>query len=133
LDERAQSSTWSQVAWQTLLAMRDYVRTRREVGFDGDFKRWCQSPPDGGRAVSPGKVPRGESDSVRNSRRMAAMRTFPVPVEVHPAGDVFMGAHVRLGQSSTVAPRMHFHDASSDHGTIYVGYIGRHLENARTS
>jgi hypothetical protein len=133
LDEHAQSSTWSQVAWQTLLAMRDYARRKREVGFEGDFGRWCQAPPEGCRAVSPGKVAMGESDTVRNNRRMARLRTLPVPIEVDQSGEVFMGAHVRLGQSSTVAPRMHFHDATTDHGTIFIGYIGRHLENTRTS
>jgi hypothetical protein len=133
LDEHARSSTWSQVAWQALLAMRDYARTKQAVGFDGDFRRWCETPPEGARAVSSGKVALGESDSVRNNRRMARLRTLPVPIEVDQSGEVFMGAHVRLGQSSTVAPRMHFHDATTDHGTIFVGYIGRHLENTRTS
>lgn len=61
------------------------------------------------------------------------MRTFPVPVEVDTTGRIFMPAHLRLGQTGAVAPRMYFHDASASHNSIYVGYIGRHLENTQTS
>jgi hypothetical protein len=133
LDERPQSSTWAQTAWQGLLALRDYARTRQTLGFDGDFKRWCESPVDEGRAVPPGKVALGESDTVRHSRKLSRMRQFRVPEAVEATGWMFMPAHLRLGQSSTVAPRMHFHDASTSHHTIYVGYIGRHLANTQTS
>jgi hypothetical protein len=82
LDEQQQNSTWAQTAWQALLALRDYARTKQSQGFDGDFKRWCESPPGGGRAISAGKVARGESDTVRNNRRLHAMRVLPVPPTV---------------------------------------------------
>jgi hypothetical protein len=53
-------------------------------------------------------------------------------VEVSRTGEIFMPSHIRLGQSSTVAPRMYFHDASATEHRVFVGYIGRHLANTRT-
>lgn len=133
LDEQQRNSTWAQTAWQALMALADYARTKRTTGFDGDFHTWCTRPPEGGRVISPGKVARGESETVRNNRRLAAMRTFPVPVDVDESGQIFMEQHVRLGQNTSVAPRMYFYDDTSRGGGIYIGYIGRHLENTQTT
>lgn len=133
LDDQPQNSTWAQTAWQGLLALRDYASATQHGSFKGDFREWCRSPEGDGRKFAPGKVATGESETVRGNKRLAGMRTLPVPVEVDPAGEVFMGAHLRLGRSGTVSPRLHFHDASAGHATIYVGYIGRHLENTKTS
>lgn len=133
LDDQPQNSTWAQTAWQGLLALRDYAAATRHGSFHGDFQTWCQEPAGEGRGFAPGKVATGESETVRGNKRLAGMRTLPVPVEVDQAGAVFMGAHLRLGRSGTVSPRLHFHDASASHARIYVGYIGRHLENTKTS
>lgn len=132
LDEHPQHPNWAQLAWQASLALADYVRAKREQGFAGDFKRWCESPAPGGRVVSVGKVALDESQTVRANRRFAQTRTLPVPVEVDPRGSIFMGAHIRLGSFSTVAPRMHFHDGSIGQRMIYIGYLGRHLPNTLT-
>ncbi|MFI7575884.1 hypothetical protein [Micromonospora sp. NPDC049497] len=83
--------------------------------------------------ISMGKVARDESQTVRTNRRMAAERTLPVPRQVDRRGVVFMGAHIRLGTTATVSPRLYFHDATSIDGEVYVGYIGRHLTNTLTS
>lgn len=130
LDEQLQSSAWAQAAWQGLLALADYARASVLGRFARDFKSWCESPPDGEwYAISAGKVARDESLTVRTNRKFGQARMFTVPSTVDPSGKVFMGAHIRLGNSTTVAPRMHFHDASRDGGVIYVGYIGPHLPN----
>lgn len=133
LDEHTQNSTWAQTAWRAMLALRDYASAKQNQSFKGDFKRWCESPPSGGRPFSPGKVATGESGTVRHNKRLAAMRTFPVPSTVHPEGKMFMAWHIRLGQQSTVAPRLYFHDDTSRTGTVYIGYIGRHLPNTMTT
>jgi hypothetical protein len=133
LDEQQQNSTWAQTSWQGLLALRDYARTKQSQGFDGDFKRWCESPPGDRRAIPAGKVARGESDTVRNNPRLATMRIFPVPAKVNEDGKTFMQSHIRLGQSTSVAPRMYFYDDTANSNGIYIGYIGRHLENTQTS
>jgi hypothetical protein len=45
-----------------------------------------------------------------------------------------MGAHVRIGASAggQVSPRLYYYDATAQAGTVYVGYLGRHLTNTRT-
>jgi hypothetical protein len=133
LDDHPQNATWAQAAWQGLAALRDYACAKKEGRFDRDFKHWCQSPSSDGKAISPGKLAENESETVRNNRRFASMRLFPVPGAVEASGKVFMGAHIRLGSTSTIAPRMHFYDAAALHAVVYVGYIGRHLPNTLTS
>jgi hypothetical protein len=132
LDFHPHSSNWAQLAWQALLALADYCKARLDGWSGGDFKFWCESPADGGRVISVGKVVRDESETVRNNRRMARERIFPVPLRVSQTGRIFMGAHIKLGTTATVSPRMYFYDASAVDGQIYVGYIGRHLVNTKT-
>ncbi|WP_272261972.1 hypothetical protein [Streptomyces xanthophaeus] len=55
-------------------------------------------------------------------------RPFPVPRTIHPAGQVFMGEHVRIGSGRPPAPRLHLYDDTSGRtGQIHIGYIGAHL------
>ncbi|MEU5909403.1 hypothetical protein [Micromonospora sp. NPDC047527] len=133
LDEHPAHSNWAQLAWQAMLALADYAKAKQGGWSRGDFKFWCESPADDGRVISAGKVARDESQTVRNNRKMASERTLPVPRQVDPREVVFMGTHIRLGTSATVSPRLHFFDASSVDGKVYVGYIGRHLTNTMTS
>jgi hypothetical protein len=134
LDQHPQNSVWAQAAWPSLLALRDYARAKGTGIFAGDFKQWCEAPAGNGRVIPPGKVARDESSSVRANKRFALARTLPVPVEVDPSGRMFMGAHLKLGTTATVSPRMHFYEAVADGRTvIYVGYLGRHLPNSLTS
>jgi hypothetical protein len=134
LDEHPQSSPWAQVCWEALTAMGDYIRTKREAGFDGDFRRWCETPVPDGRVISPGRVASDESDAVRNNPKFARVRTLPVPMGVDRSGKVFMGSHIKLSNSSTIAPRIHFYETVLDERrVILVGYIGRHLPNTLTS
>ncbi|MFY1593629.1 hypothetical protein [Micromonospora sp. WMMD737] len=133
LDEHPAHSNWAQLAWQAMSALADYAKAKQDGWTGGDFKHWCESPGDGGRVISTGKVARDESGTVRNTRRFSAERTLPVPRQIARSGNIFMGAHIRLGTLATVSPRLHFHDASASNGVIYVGYIGRHLTNPATS
>ena len=133
LDEHPAHSNWAQLAWQAMLALADYAKAKQNGWSGGDFKRWCESPAEGGRVISPGKVARDESQTVRTNRKMSAERILPVPRQLDPRGVIFMGAHIRLGTSAMVSPRLYFYDASSIDGAIYVGYIGRHLTNTLTS
>jgi hypothetical protein len=43
-----------------------------------------------------------------------------------------MGAHIRIGASGQISPRLWFHDATASTGKIYMGYLGRHLTNTLT-
>jgi len=58
--------------------------------------------------------------------RVRRTRLFTVP----ELGEVFMGAHVRIGGGRPPAPRMHFYDdTAGPTGQVIVGYVGPHLPN----
>ncbi|MGY0230576.1 hypothetical protein [Longispora urticae] len=133
LEEQHEYSTWAVSAWDALRALADYARARATAGFSNNFYAWCREPPPGGLAITARKVAPTESDTVVNSSKFANHRMLPVPRSVHPAGRIFMGAHIRIGAAGAISPRLHFHDATATTGTIYIGYLGPHLPNTMTN
>lgn len=132
LDDQAYGSSWVRMAWDALLALQDFAEAVADGRANSDFKQWCADAPEGAHVISPRKVVRDESKSVKANGDWSRARTFPVPRDVHADGKLFMGAHVRIGGGNTIAPRLHFYDgACTDHG-IFVGYIGPHLTNTMT-
>jgi len=131
LERSPEAPTWVRSSWEALRAMQSYADAK---GFSGDFKRWCECPPSGSYAIPSGKVARDESETVKNNSKWRHKREFRVPHEVSLSGRVFMGAHIRIGASAggQISPRLHFYDATSSNGKVYVGYLGRHLSNTRT-
>jgi hypothetical protein len=134
LDMSPESATWVRSSWEVLRALESYAGARAVSAFAGDFKTWCEKPPAEGYAIPAGKVARDESETVRNNPKWRRQREFPVPPEIEAARRVFMGAHVRIGASAggQVSPRLYYYDATAQAGTVYVGYLGRHLTNTRT-
>lgn len=133
LESRAQYSIWAQRAWKALLALNSYAQTKSAGGFRGDFKTWCEQPPNDGVSIGVTRVARDESESVRNNVQMRRSRELPVPPEVDPTGKVFMGSHICIDGGNAVAPRLHFYDDTPRTGKIYVGYLGPHLPNTKTN
>ncbi|WP_133258209.1 hypothetical protein [Streptomyces sp. V2] len=132
LDAQAYGSSWVRMTWDALLALRDFAEAAASGEANSDFKQWCADAPDGVRAISPRKVIRDESKTVKSNTSWRRERTFPVPEHVDPARRIFMGAHVRVGGGNTISPRLHYYDgACAEHG-IYIGYIGPHLTNTLT-
>lgn len=132
LDDFPQVTSWAPSAWRILLALRAFADHKCRGEFDRDFKYWCQKPiGDDAPAVAHSQVARDESSTVRS--QWANERVFPVPTRVDPCGRIYMGAHVRIGQGGQTAPRLHYHDALLTDGHLYVGYIGPHLTNTKTS
>ncbi|MCX5373924.1 hypothetical protein OG613_37850 [Streptomyces sp. NBC_00015] len=132
LDDQAFGSSWVRMAWDALLALQDFAEALVSGKANSDFKQWCADAPEGAHVISPRKVVRDESKSVKANGDWSRARTFPVPRQVNPQGKLFMGAHVRIGGGNTVAPRLHYYDgACTDHG-IFVGYMGPHLTNTMT-
>ncbi|WP_225963852.1 hypothetical protein [Nonomuraea angiospora] len=128
LQEKAQSSTWAQTAWQVLLALQDYAEAVSKGEFNGDFRRWCTEPVPGAAAISAGKVKPDESDTVHTNARLSRLRLLPVPPEVDPSGHAYMWSHIRIGSGAGMsAPRMHYFDDVRNTGKIYIGYLGPHL------
>ncbi|WP_405921855.1 hypothetical protein [Streptomyces sp. NBC_00122] len=132
LDDQAYGSSWGRMTWDALLALRDYADAAAGGETSRDFKQWCEDAPDGMHAISPRKIVRDESKSVKTKTDWRRERTFPVPVDVDPTRKVFMGAHIRIGGGNTVAPRLHYYDASCATHGIFIGYIGPHLTNTLT-
>ncbi|MFJ4552429.1 hypothetical protein ACIP4X_25015 [Streptomyces sp. NPDC088817] len=133
LDAQAYGSSWVRMTWDALLALRDFADAAATKQALGDFKQWCSGAAPGGvRTISPRKIVRDESKTVKNNAAWRRERTFPVPEHVDSSRKVFMGAHVRVGGGNTIAPRLHYYDgAGAEHG-IYIGYIGPHLTNTLT-
>ncbi|MGX7760582.1 hypothetical protein ACWQ06_18260 [Streptomyces angustmyceticus] len=132
LDAQAHGSSWVRMTWDALLALQDFAEAAAAGRIGCDFKQWCADAPSGARAISPRKVVRDESKTVKSNASWRRERTFSVPEHVDPARKVFMGAHVRVGGGNTIAPRLHYYDgACVEHG-IYIGYIGPHLTNTLT-
>ncbi|MFI0815367.1 hypothetical protein ACH4TX_03355 [Streptomyces sp. NPDC021098] len=129
LDAQAYGSSWVRMAWDAVLALRDFADAAAEGRAGCDFKQWCSDAPSGVHTISPRKIVRDESKSVKAKAAWRKERTFPVPEQVNADRQVFMGAHLRIGGGNTVAPRLHYYDGHcSDHG-IFIGYIGPHLSN----
>ncbi|WP_433243494.1 hypothetical protein ACQPYK_39930 [Streptosporangium sp. CA-135522] len=134
LEEKAQSSTWAQTAWQVVLAFQEYADAVAEGKFKGDFRHWCVEPPSGVAAISAGKVKSDESETVRNNIKMRRQRNLPVPLEVNFLGRVHMWAHIRIGGGAGMSsPRLHFYDDVHGTGKIYIGYLGPHLDVKSTN
>ncbi|MEU9346429.1 hypothetical protein AB0D74_35010 [Streptomyces sp. NPDC048278] len=132
LDAQAYGSSWVRMTWDAVLALLDFAEAAAAGQADRDFKQWCSDAPSGVRTISPRKIVRDESKSVKSNSGWRRERTFPVPEHVNAARKIFMGAHVRVGGGNSVAPRLHYHEgARAEHG-IYIGYIGPHLTNTLT-
>lgn len=133
LDLHDQLGALADKTWDVLLALQDYVRAKAEGLFTGGLPEYLRNPPSGYRSVSANQFVAVESETVRANRSMRRQREFPVPESVDPGGTVFMEAHFRLGAKRTISPRLYLYDATGRGDVVYVGYIGRHLENTKTS
>ncbi|WP_236238796.1 hypothetical protein [Streptomyces sp. CC228A] len=132
LDDQAYGSSWVRTAWEALLALRDFADAAIGGGAHGDFRTWCERAPRGAHTISPRKIVRGESKTVKANPCWRRQRTFPVPEYVHPSRRLFMGAHLRIGGGNTVAPRLHYFDGACARHGVFIGYIGPHLTNTLT-
>lgn len=118
--------------YDIVLALGDYVRIK-SGGWSGNVETFLRTPPDGCRSVGLKKHAATESESVVNRRRFARLRRLPVPQEVSADGTAYMYAHFKLGVAGMLSPRMHYLDDTGGTGAVYIGYIGKHLENKNTN
>lgn len=133
LDEVDTLGRSARKAWQALLALDDYASLRATGEYTRNVHEYCQNTPVGCRGWSAERHASDESDTTKHNERYAALRRFPVPPAVNPAGSVFMGAHFKIATIRTLTPRLHYYDDTSRSGQIYVGYLGRHLPNAQSN
>ena len=133
LDDFDPLGTWAARAWDMLRVLDGYAAARHRGEFSKGVHAYLGRTPPGRPGYAPGAHSTQESESVERSPRLRRLRVFPVPRDVHPDGVIFMGAHFKIARKGLLSPRMHYHDDAGHTGKIYVGYIGRHLENAHTN
>ena len=119
--------------WRFILVLRDYMRARKEIGFQGSVHDYLAESRGQYRIVSQARHSPTESETVRNNGKMCGERIFPVPVEVNPHGEVEMLAHFKTSHRDTNDPRMHYYADTQFTHKVYIGYIGPHLTNTKTN
>ncbi|MFF1909931.1 hypothetical protein [Kitasatospora sp. NPDC058218] len=129
LDEYPRSRIWAAKIWNGLTFLDSYVS---QADFDGHVQQFCEanaSPV----IWSPKHLAINETRATMD--RWGGERIFPVPGWVDPTEKVVMKAHLKIDNWKTIAPRVHFYDATQIPGSppkIIVGYIGAHLTNTKT-
>ncbi|MGV8972964.1 MAG: hypothetical protein ACOH10_11635 [Rhodoglobus sp.] len=132
LDTHDMLGTLAGKTWDLLLVLRDYAAVKATGRFEGGLTDYLRNTPPGCRSYSLNQFASAESETVRNRNDWHGERVFRVPTSVEADGRLFMGAHFRLSAKRSVSPRVYVHDATRKDGKVYVGYIGRHLENTRS-
>lgn len=133
LDEKGEKARFAEDFWRFILVLRDYMRARKEIGFQGSVHDYLAESRGQYRIVSQARHSPTESETVRNNGRMCGERIFPVPVEVNPHGEVEMLAHFKTSHRDTNDPRMHYYADTQFTHKVYIGYIGPHLTNTKTN
>lgn len=80
-----------------------------------------------------GLLSHATGESIATMNQYGADRLFPVPASVDPSGKRHTTAHFRLAKIGMVSPRLYYPDDVASSGTVYIGYIGRHLRNIQTN
>lgn len=133
LDDMSGKSRYAADFWKFILVLRDYMRANEDGYFEGSVHDYLAEGRGQYRIVSQARHSPTESETVRNNGKMCGERTFPVPVEVDPRGEVEMFAHFKTSHRDTNDPRMHYYvDMRCTH-KVYIGYIGPHLTNTKTN
>jgi len=132
LDSHDMLGTLAGKAWDLLLVLQDYANTKKDGRCTGSLHEYLRNTPPGCRSYSANQYAPVESDTVRNNPNWHGERVFPVPESIDAHKRLFMESHFRLSAKKSVSPRVYIHDATRKDGKIYVGYIGRHLENTKS-
>lgn len=130
LDSGNHNGSEARNAWRALVSLDSYAR-HHLAGEVKTFKEYTEGAGPADCRIGAGKCVPTESEQTVN--QFGSHRMFPVPTQVKQSGEVMMLAHIRLGQSDTRAPRLHYYDDVEGTGKIYVGYIGPHLPNTKTA
>jgi hypothetical protein len=132
LDETSgvKRTLYARKAWEALRSLDSYAHSKKN-NFTGSFYEFCKEPPPGGRQYPQKQVAMSESNTTLS--QWNEERTFPVPHYIHPDGKILMESHIKLDSRGSISPRIHFVDRTSDHQNIFVGYIGPHLRNTKTT
>lgn len=121
-----------QKTWEVLRTFDAYAQARTNKDFDGGIFQY-QRNPEHGHYMRIRQISAHESDTVQRNQRMREQRTFTVPADIDPSGQLIMYAHVPLATGRGRSPRLHFEDTWPTNGLVTIGYIGAHLDNKSTN
>lgn len=130
LDDHQVVGAWVNAAWSALNTLDDYADSYPNE-FQGSVEEYIKNTPAGRTSISKKKHAENESGDVKSNPKYREPRMLNVPDHIDPSGKVFMGAHFKIARSGNLSPRMHYHNAVSNDGKIYVGYLGPHLPNGK--
>ena len=133
LDDMSGNSRYAADFWGFILVLRDYMRAREEIGFQGSVHDYLAESRGQYRIESQKRHSPTESETVQNNGKMRRERTFPVPTEVDPRGEIEMFAHFKTSHRDANDPRMHYYVDTRYTHKVYIGYIGPHLTNTKTN
>ncbi|ALE91147.1 hypothetical protein AOC05_00170 [Arthrobacter alpinus] len=121
-----------QKTWEVLRTFDAYAQARADTAFEGGIFQY-QRNPEHGHYMRIRQISAHESDTVQKNQRMREQRTFAVPTEIDPTGQMIMYAHIPLATGRGRSPRLHFEDTWPTNGRVTIGYIGAHLDNKSTN
>lgn len=132
LDRYPKSPVWAGKLWSALIALDSFGEFCSHRGYSRNFLTFCDEPPLGARPFFANGVALSESDSTEKNADTRRAREFSVPEYVAPSRKTYMGAHLKIDQRGSPAPRVHFlvHEDASGSVRIFVGYVGPHLPTA---
>lgn len=120
-----------QRAWKAVRVLHDYAQAKATGDFQGSVQSYLDSDGVSGLKVPSTWHAPGETNATME--RWGSERILPVPESVEPSGRVTMKAHFKCDNSNTFATHMYYFDDTERSGKVYVGYIGRHKTNTKTS
>lgn len=118
-------------AWDAVLVMRDYVRSRKSGACTQGLDNYISHTPDGYCTFPPGKF--AENETSATMKGWGKERIFPVPVDINSIGEAVMKAHFKLARIGLKTPRMYIYDGHPQVQRVYIGYLGPHLTNTQTN
>lgn len=131
LDAIDSAGTACRTAWDSLLALADYVRAQNSGAYSGNVHQYLSNTPNGYRGMPSKKHSWTETATTMN--QYGDTRELPVPTDVNPSGCMTMRAHFKLARIGMASPRLYYLDDVAGTGKVYVGYIGPHLKNTQTN
>ncbi|MFT3662569.1 MAG: hypothetical protein QM809_14680 [Gordonia sp. (in: high G+C Gram-positive bacteria)] len=127
------SADWAIATWGYLRVLDEYCDQRASGRFEGSIGDYISTRPKGYASIPPGSHASNETRQLQDNTDLRRKRQFPVPESVNPNRYEFMGEHIKIAAYKSVSPRMHILNRAAKNGRIYIGYIGRHLDNFHTN
>lgn len=128
LDAYEKSPVWAKKAWLLFRGLNDYARAKQEGHHTGNLLAYANDPPQGAIPLGAHDIALGESESTENNPKTRSLRTFRVHAALSGDGHMYMGAHLKVDQRGSPAPRIHFYDDTAGRtGKLHIGYFGPHL------